>query len=226
MEILRKVQPWLGARLTVMPEFAGRVAENVVALARRGIRHFIVGYATGAGWTAEDAARLGKGLQDLYDWWRREPPGRRPVLQYIREARRPRRANRRHAYGCRAGRTGIAVDTDGVLYPCSKLIGANGGRGVLPLGDVREGITDHETRATLCGYRPVDRAGCWTCALQDRCHGGCYAVNHALTGHPFRAGPECVLVRTFRRVEAYIRDREGRDVDRFVLDRWLFAPQR
>ena len=49
--MMKRYQPWQGTRLTVHPEFAGRVRHNVEFLANLGFNQFIIGPATGPAWS-------------------------------------------------------------------------------------------------------------------------------------------------------------------------------
>ncbi len=209
LEALRRHQPYLGAKMTVMPSEAGKLLQNVEILAEMGIKHFIVGPATGVPWE-EKAEILYRGFRRVFEWWRSHPGARKLSFQFIREALKPRK-RRPHGWGCRAGRHGLAVDPDGNLSPCSKILGLRE-KGILWLGSVREGFQDLEVRARLCGFLPADRPACWNCAHQNRCMGGCYAVNFEATGDPFLPGRECRMTALSLELSRWIRGRirEGR----------------
>ncbi len=204
LEALRRHQPYLGAKMTVMPSEAEDLPSNVEFLAGLGIRHFIIGPATGVFW-GEKAGILYSGFRKVFEWWLAHPRRKEISLQFVREALK-RGKSRRHGWGCRAGRHGIAVDPEGNLSPCSKILGLRE-EGVLRLGTVREGFQEVETRAGLCGFLPSDRPACWNCAHQDHCTGGCYAVNYEATGDPFLPGPECRMTALSLELSRWIRER-------------------
>lgn len=211
IEILRVAGHFVGAKMTVMPDVGHLVHENVAELYRRGVRHFVIGHATGiSAWTQETLSAFAQSITDLYVWWRSLPRSRRPGLNILTEVWR-RKSNMRHVYGCRAGRHSIAVGPDGTIWPCSKMLGANGLNGILALGSLDAGFTNTETRLTLNGYLPPERPRCWSCPSVTQCLGGCYAVNYTTTGDPFRSGPECAHIVTLLRLEDSLRRAERRE---------------
>ncbi len=206
LEALRRFQPYLGVKTTVMPSEAEALPSNVEFLAGIGIKHFIIGPATGVDWGAK-AEVLYSSFRRIFEWWFSHPERSGLSFQFIREAVE-RGRTRRHGWGCRAGRHGLAVDPGGNLSPCSKILGL-AEEGVLRLGTVREGFQDLETRARLCGFLPSPRPACWNCAQQDRCGGGCYAVNYEATGDPFLPGGECRMTALALELSRWIRKRLG-----------------
>lgn len=91
------------------------------------------------------------------------------------------RQQRKQLGGCGAGTGRVAVTPDGRIYPCSRFIGSDRGRGTCPIGHVEEGFYKSKLAEAL-------RAGEWArlkcrkCPLAERCAGGCPAVNLEATG--------------------------------------------
>src|SRR5689334_12653036 len=53
LRILKQAQPWVSAKMTVMPANAPNLFEDVVGLHGLGINQFIIGYATGITWSTD-----------------------------------------------------------------------------------------------------------------------------------------------------------------------------
>jgi uncharacterized protein len=176
--LLKKVQPWLGARLTVMPDNAKNLYYDVVGLYELGFNQFIISHATGAKWSEHDMNQYEEGLRRLLVW-------------YKETARTDVRINEFEGkvatgpiFGCSAGRSGIAVSVNGEISPCSKMLAIDSKRVVAKLGDVDYGLTHIRNRYELV----------FCAALQDACDreelaavykGGCYACNHEENGNIF-----------------------------------------
>ena len=83
---------------------------------------------------------------------------------------------------CKFGRGEVAVSPAGRLYPCDRLIGADGPeQDHLVIGDIDSWI-DPERVAKLTVAKDKPHGDCDGCAIIDRCMWWCGCVNHALTG--------------------------------------------
>jgi uncharacterized protein len=79
-------------------------------------------------------------------------------------------AGERRLFPCRAGRSMVAVDTEGIIYPCHKFIG----RKERQIGHVTHGIS-HATREILTCYGSVDsKRRCKSCWARYLCGGPCF----------------------------------------------------
>ena len=193
VDLLKKHQGFVGAKITTMPQTAGSLEEDLRKLYERGVGFFILGHATGVPWSSHEMDTYTSQVQRLFSWWRSRPKEQRPRIPFFeKEMGEKKNPRSRHRWGCRAGRRGIAVDPVGDFYPCSKMISGTGGN--LYLGNLDSGITEIRLREQLCGMRPFDRDTCWNCFFQSKCSGGCYAVNMDETGSPFRPGNECRMI--------------------------------
>lgn len=96
----------------------------------------------------------------------------------------------RRMFYCGVGRSYLAVDVDGSLYPCHRFVGLPEYR----LGNVR-GVEDPPRG--LFHESPVAASEeCRQCWLKYMCGGGCTYGNVASTGRPFRPDPAfCRQVR-------------------------------
>jgi len=192
--LMKKYQPWLGARMTAHPDTVGRIYDNVLHLASLGINHFLIGPATGIEWTDRGLDAYRDQMIKVIGWLKEQLAAGRHFRVSTLEENFETMGNRRHVWGCRAGRHSVTVNSRGEIYPCSKMLGVEGLKGILPLGDLDEGITEIYNRLVLCGMVPVEREKCEKCRWAVYCMGGCYATNYQATGSAFRPDPmECRL---------------------------------
>lgn len=189
IQLLKRYQGYLGTKMTPTPETASALLEDVKAVVGMGFRRILIGPATGVPWDEEALAVLRTSLASVIKWKQGITlPGLYVSLDEGGEE--TALCGQDNRWGCRAGRTGLAIDIDGSLSPCSKIIGtSNPGGAVLRLGTVYEGVTNNATRLKLNGYTPTERVRCWSCDLRTACHGGCYAANVEATGNPFEPAP-------------------------------------
>ena len=204
LPLMKKYQPWLGARMTAQPDTVGRIYDNVLHLARRGINQFLIGPATGIDWTDEELDIYRDEMIRVIHWLKDQLAAGRHFRVSTLEENFETMRGRRHIWGCRAGRQSVTVTARGEIYPCSKMLGAEGLKGIFRLGNLDEGITGIYRRLVLCGMVPVEREKCEKCRYADYCMGGCYATNYQATGSVFEPDPmEC---RLKERTTAIIRE--------------------
>ncbi len=196
LPLIKRRQPWLGARMTVHPDTAAALSGNVAHLAGLGFNQFLIGAATGVDWSEAELDRYQEEMVRVAAWLRRElDRGGRFRVTTLEESV-AMMGGRRSRWGCRAGRHCVTVAADGSIYPCSKMLGVSGLKGLCPLGTLDEGLTEIHNRLLLCGLVPVERKACSACPEADLCFGGCYATNFQATGSLFDPAPvECRLKR-------------------------------
>ncbi|MDP8236712.1 MAG: radical SAM protein [Candidatus Erginobacter occultus] len=190
--LMKKYQPWLGARITVHPDTAGELPESFSHLVELGFSQFLIGPATGIEWTGRDLdlyrdsmIEIARRLKAAID------RGRKLRVNALEESLKMR-AGKKLYRGCRAGRQSVTVTGEGEIYPCSKMLGVMGREGLNPLGSLAEGITAIHDRLRYCGLIPTASSACESCRWEDICTGGCFAVNWQETGEIFRPSPsEC-----------------------------------
>jgi uncharacterized protein len=184
LRLLKTRQPWIGVKLTVMPENAARLFDDAMGLYALGVNHFIVGHATGVEWPEEYVADFGRELGRLHTWYRENPRDDVRVDDF--EKGPNGNGDGEGAYfGCRAGRSSIAIAVDGSISPCSKVLGFGRARMVGKLGDVWHGITHLRTRSALAGCKPLI-AACEEEGIAHEFQGGCFAVNFGETGSLYK----------------------------------------
>lgn len=187
--LLRKYQPWIGAKMTIPPDQVGAALGGVRCLADLGVNQLLLGPATGIGWSAMQLNGLERELHRVASWYFGLPGTIRPGKFRI-NYRDLECGENEHLWGCRAGRTTVSIAADGTILPCSKIAGVKGLAEVFALGNVDDGITNNLLREILCGWRPAARVQCRRCENRTVCMGGCYATNYSATGDPFLPAPE------------------------------------
>ena len=197
LPLIKRYQPWLGSRMTVHPDTVGRLSRNVAHLASLGVNQFIIGAATGLEWTDESLDLYRDEMIRVASWLKEERSRSGPFRVTTLEENLTMMGGRRGRYGCRAGRHCVSVTSEGEIYPCSKMLGVSGLKGLYLLGTLRDGFTEIRNRLELCGMIGVKRQVCAVCSEDDLCYGGCYATNFQATGSIFE--PSAVECRIKRR---------------------------
>lgn len=206
---LKSYQPWMGARLSVMPETARNLRKNVEELWALGINQFIIGYAHGVPWTLNDLANYEAGLQDVGELYLEMKFHRRHFRITMFEEDSLCECGNRDSFGCGAGRARICADPKGDLFGCSKFANIAGtADGILPLGNVFQGFTRSNNRMLLLREDAGPRKLCADCELRPVCSGGCPAVSFAYTGDVFIPDMcSCQIAFVQERVRSYMRRR-------------------
>ena len=176
--MLKKYQPWQGAKMTVTPQTTASLRGNIESLYGLGINQFIVGHADGLPWSLEDLRRYEESLYEVCELYLEMKYHKRPFRMTLYEQGEPGAAREGESFGCGAGRGRFCVDTRGDLYGCSKLATiANGSVGILPFGNVFQGftqvssrrqllVTDVEPRRRVRQLRAAQRMFRWMSRLQ------------------------------------------------------------
>ena len=182
-------------RMTVSPETAADLFENVRFLLKRGVRQVYFAPVAEASWTEQDLQRYEQQQRALADLWadrleRGEPPlsftswdkalARRELLRRGEVAAGTRQVT------CGAGTAMVAVDIHGDIYPCHRFVFYDKASRGMALGSVRDGLPGDDARqqAMTLDQARVGRADqpCETCESADVCYNVCPALNHALCG--------------------------------------------
>ena len=184
---LERAREILGARRTVSVVHPGnvrRLAESFEFLVSLGVNQASFSIDYSAAWSDEDLEALREGFEGITDrviasYRKGEGIVVRPLHGKIR---RRIRGDLVPTTRCRFGLGEFAVAASGRLYPCERLIGADGPRErELSVGHVDRGI-DVPCVHALRGCKNRRREECDSCSVQDQCMWWCGCVNHALTG--------------------------------------------
>ncbi|RMF93996.1 MAG: SPASM domain-containing protein [Candidatus Schekmanbacteria bacterium] len=184
--MMKKYQPWMGAKMTVHPDTAHKLLHNVRHLAEIGFNQFIIGAASGVDWKEDDWMTYETQMHEVAKLYREMRRNKKYFRMTLFEEEEDKFFNKRYVWGCQAGRHSLTISTDGSIYPCSKMLGLNELEGICRLGHIDTGITDIIMRGKLLGMGRVDRTKCSKCELLDCCKGGCFATNYLETKDIFK----------------------------------------
>jgi uncharacterized protein len=134
--LMKKYQPWLGARMTVSAEALATMREDFRQLVALGLNNLIIGPAHGpVQWSKKQIEEYGLNLvailHDYYQWKKQGAPLFIEDFEQLDEY---------GGWGCRAGKSSLAVAPDGSVGPCSKFLGLEDEAGRYIVGNVHEGI--------------------------------------------------------------------------------------
>jgi uncharacterized protein len=209
LPIMKRYQPWMGAKLSVTPESAPNMARSMDQLYRMGINQFILGYAHGLPWTTQDLAGYEQAMYEVCELYLEKKYNQQYFRMTLFEEGEPGEVEQHESFGCGAGRGRFCVDSYGDFYGCSKLATITGmHNGVLPFGNVFQGFTRVENRLQFMHTDVGPREKCRECEFNKVCGGGCPAVNYKATGSihdPDDLG--CRIVFINQRIHRYMQQR-------------------
>lgn len=177
---LKKRQGWLGARITVTPESIAYLFQGVKELFEVGVNQFLLGLVVEAEWSQAQLAQIKEQYYQLFDFYVSAREANLPIrigtvegghLQYKIE----------RGWACGAGISGIAVDVEGAVYPCSRFLGKE----KYAMGNILDGDINWGVRNRITDPRVEVRWKCLKCEYADYCMGGCPESNVMATGTPF-----------------------------------------
>ncbi len=178
INILKKHQQWVGGKITVVPENAGSLYDDVKGLYDLGINQFVIGHATGVLWSDEAFEAYSASIKKIHAWY---VEGQRKDLKinYF--------DNQRKApfFGCRAGNNSIAISAKGDIFGCSKLMPLDADDSAARLGSVEYGLTHLHNRFEMVDCTVLKKE-CEKAALAQTYLGGCFATNHFSTGDMYK----------------------------------------
>ncbi len=178
LKTLKKVQPWIGTKVTVMPENVHRLLDDVIGLYGLGVNQFIISHATGIVWSDEHLKSYRGQLLRLYCWYKELSYSDLRISVFENDITP-------NSFGCRAGSTSIAVSINGDISPCSKMLALDKKHLVAKLGDVKYGLTHLRNRIDLVSCEQLKEA-CENLDISEEYQGGCFAVNYAENNNIFQ----------------------------------------
>ncbi len=209
LNLMKRYQPWMGAKLSVTPESARNLPKSMRELHKLGINQFILGYAHGLPWTLNDLRAYEEAMYQVCELYLEMKYNREYFRLTLFEEGELGDTPSRCSFGCGAGRGRFCVDSYGDIYGCSKLATITGMRnGVLPFGNVLQGFSRIQNRAQFLISEVGPREKCAQCEFKKECGGGCPAVNFKATGSIY--DPDdlgCKIVFINQRVHAYMSNR-------------------
>lgn len=170
IDLLKRTQHWVGVKMTVMPENAGSLYEDVVGLFEKGVNQFVIGYATGIKWSEADMKSYGMQLSRLFNWYQEYSRDRLLIDEF-------ENVDSDSFFGCQAGRNSISVAINGEISPCSKILALDNRKLLAKLGDVFNGLTHLHNRYDLNSCSKL-RTACADKGIANEFQGGCFATNY------------------------------------------------
>lgn len=169
LQRLKGKQP-LGVKMTVMPEAARDLFENVKGLIDLGITHFVIGHASGMSWSENELNEFIEQWTSLYRWYRDGGKERATIVEFEEgESEGP-------LFGCQAGRNSISINVDGAVSPCSKMLGIDGKNIIGKLGDTEYGLVNIRNRINITRCLELMKE-CAKKGIDKDYQGGCFATN-------------------------------------------------
>jgi uncharacterized protein len=183
LEVLKRVQPWIGVKMTVMPENAQDLFKDVVGLYELGVNQFVIGYATGIKWSEEGMKTYGEQLGKVFQWYKGRFHEDLLIAEFDEiDDEIDKKSN---FFGCQAGRTSIAIAVNGEISSCSKVLALNNKQLLAKLGDVQYGLTHLRNRLNLVGCSQL-RSACEAQGIAEDFQGGCFVENYDDNGDLFQ----------------------------------------
>ena len=184
--LIKKYQPSLDARMTVSAEALDNMRGDFQQLVDLGFNRLIISPAQGAKpWSKKQIEQYGLNLVAILDDYRELK--QRGIPLFVEEFEADEKYT---GWGCRAGKTSLAVAPNGDISPCSKMLGLENEAGRHVIGNVNTGININllEPFQHAINQQPSACKHCF-----KKCYGGCYAVNFEQTGDHFVSSEEHCL---------------------------------
>ncbi len=178
MKLLKKKQPWIGIKMTIMPDIADTLYDSARELHRLGVNQFLIGHATGVSWSRQDMETYAEQTRLLYEWYKGRRGGELKITGFDEE-RRPG-----GYFGCSAGRSRVSVAPNGDITGCSRISTLDGKETRGRLGNVHVGLFEIQGRLEMTGCRSLIR-NCTELGIAEKYRGGCFATNYEANGDLF-----------------------------------------
>ena len=179
IKVLKKYQPWIGVKMTVMPANVARIYNDVSGLYKLGVNQFTIGHATSIPWSEDAIKQYAHQMDTLKSWYTIQDHNTLSIMEF--EEALPEKSY----FGCQAGRSSISVSVSGEISPCSKILAINSRQPISKLGDVDSGLYLLKNRVELVSCTTL-KTNCQSAGINDQYQGGCFAVNHDETGDIFK----------------------------------------
>ena len=195
--LLKSIQKWLGARVTISPDTVQRLSASVEDLFEKGINQFLLAPNMDIPWSRRCLNLYAAEMSSVADFYMRRKAEGAPIrIVDFEETLGKRREKYRSLWGCDAGKTRVAVSTNGEIYPCARFVSSWPGMERYKLGTLHTGLSEIAPRMELLDCGGQKRPKCASCDVGDLCPGGCPAVNLHLSGSIFEVSDlDCLTTR-------------------------------
>lgn len=186
--LLKQTQGWMGSRYTIAPDTVRHFFHGVETLLDKGVNQFILGPDFDAEWAREEMDILESEYNKVVDLYlEARNAGQHCRIAEFEKTPEELRSSLTNTWGCDAGRTRLAISTDGDLFPCSRFVKPFPGMESYKLGSLDEGLTNISGRMEFIDNHLDKHPECTDCARRDLCNGGCPATNLHLTGSIYKS---------------------------------------
>lgn len=197
--LLKRLQQWIGSRLTVNPDNVHELSAGIRFLFGKGVNQFLISVNPDVPWNEEQIRTFGRQMEQVWHFYIEMKRKGAPIrIVEFEESLDERRKKCRGVWGCDAGRTRVSIAVDGKIYPCARFVSTyEEMNGQFCLGDVEHGLTGYRERIALFQAETKVCEQCRRCELADFCTGGCPASNFYMNGDLFTPTPiECQYTKT------------------------------
>lgn len=199
LQLMKNIQGWIGARLTVNPDTVYYLSSGVQTLFNLGVNQFLIGPNEDVEWTSEQLEMYASEMEKVAKYYLCKLEINAPIrIIDFEETTDELYMKYSNIWGCEAGRTKVAVSTEGDIYPCAKFVSPFPSmKGSYRLGSVYDGITNKSSRLDFMDNRDESRSECSICSYNKFCGGGCPAVNLHMRNSIFLPNSiGCFMTRT------------------------------
>lgn len=164
----------LRARMTVCPDTAKWLYENVVFLIKLGFKMVVPVMDRFVDWSKKEEDELYRQMTKIY---KNIVEKRKDLMIGLVDD-----VTLRHESFCLAGEMTMHISPDGAIFPCAYVMGQND----FVFGNVRRGIQTEKVKWLQNINNSQMVASCMSCAWKHLCHGyRCRLLNYATTGDFF-----------------------------------------
>ena len=210
--LIKKYQPWTGARLTYTPDTVEDLYNNIDFLFRNGIHQFIFGPCLELEWDSRALTIYEEQLRLISDYYLDKITKKLPIRMTLFEGENKDTDLDCSGglWGCWAGRNHVVITYTGDIYPCSKFIGLESyDCEEFKLGNIFEGLTNLPAREQLYNLKGSNYKVCQGCAVIDTCTGGCPADNYSQNRDLYiPCNSSCSITKINQRVVSDLRKRQ------------------
>lgn len=178
--------------VTVDPQCANDVIENVEYLVDIGIKDFSIGPVYGTvKWKETQIMAFNNALKGLHKRYDGHSNTNEVFIKPIHNCQIHKNEFLVDTWGCEALHSNIAILPTGEICGCSALAYLSIKYPYLIVGDVHNGLNSKAEKYLLeiidAGIEP--RTQCKNCSSKNNCYGGCYAINISCNGSPYLPPP-------------------------------------